>query len=122
MNDIQVAGSELLDNLEIDDESVVSISAAFETYQASVLTALSEDSEFSATALATIDNDINEQSGSKLQLELALSEATNSESVFNAYIAFFEAIETAVDIHFNDNNGTNADAITETMILLNCAS
>lgn len=120
-SNIDDAGVALRSSIESSSGSEAEVRAAFQTYHDDVRTALEEDATFNATALITIDTQLNSETGAKTIFESAISSSLTADQMLQVYNTYFTAVETSVSATI-DGTDTKVEALTEIMILINAAS
>lgn len=100
-------------------ETAQEISQSYEAFKSAVITALSISASSHAAAITTINTSINGTGGVKAILETALAIAITPQSVINAYLTFFNSIETLVTSSLISATPEEVQLISEALILIN---
>ncbi len=115
------AGVTLKSEINAAAGTMSEIRAAFEAYNEEVKTAMENDSNFSATAVITVDSEINSTAGPKSTFNSSIASTVSAELVMDVYSSFFSSIESSVESNFSGSDA-KLKAVTELMILINTAS
>lgn len=102
--------------------SLNEIEAAFETYNEAIMEILKKEFAASAEIIVSINNEINSTAGIKAALETTLDASANTDLIVQAYSTFYSGVRSVVDDIFPTANQTEAEFITDIMIMINLAN
>lgn len=115
------AGATLKSEINASAGVMSEIRAAFEAYRDDVKAAMENDSNFSATAVVTVNSEINAPSGAKSIFDSSIAATVSADLVMNVYTSFYNSVQSSVESNFSGSEA-KLKAITELMILINTAS
>lgn len=110
------------DQLQTDIRNATNISgivAAFTTFHDSLKASLKTTMSAQASAIDTIDTDINAQNGFKAKLESAISGVNNASIIATAYAAYLTSVQTDVKSALSTASQTNIDVATKVLTMIN---
>lgn len=117
------AGIQLRSEFEANTAATLNeIESAFETYNESILEILKREFSASAEIIVSINNEINRTAGIKAALETTVDASANTDLIVQAYSTFYSGVRSVVDDIFPTANQTEAEFITDVMIMINLAN
>lgn len=117
------AGIQLRSEFEVNTAATLNeIESAFETYNEAILEILKKEFSASAEIIVSINNEINRTAGIKAALETTVDASTNTDLIVQAYSTFYSGVRSVVDDIFPTANQTEAEFITDVMIMINLAN
>lgn len=98
------------------------VNAAFETYNSAIVEILQQEYGADASAIATVNSEINSTGGIKAQLETAISATASTDVIVEAYSTFYSAVRSATEATLSGASEAEANLVAEAMILINLAN
>lgn len=115
------AGSDLKTSINASAGVRSEIEAAFEAYHDDIKSAMEEDSNFTSTVIISVDTEINSSSGAKSSFDSSIAATISADLVLNIYNSFYTSVESTVESN-NEISGTEIEAVTDLMILINTSA
>ncbi|MCF8420267.1 MAG: hypothetical protein K9G63_15390 [Melioribacteraceae bacterium] len=111
--------------LEVDLDSASNhdeIVAAFDEFHAVVISQISANYTAYASAIASIDAQINSSSGIKATLETSLAAAVNLNMVIEAYMEYYNSCRSLVEASLETASSAEIEVIAEVIIVANLSN
>lgn len=107
---------------EMGNASQEEVQAAFETFNAEIISILESDAEVNGDLFVSANTIINQNGGAKATLESSLEATAKLSLILDAYTQFYSQVGTVVDSTFSNASEAEAEAYTQLFILINMAS
>ncbi|HEX6982265.1 MAG TPA: hypothetical protein VF181_05850 [Balneolaceae bacterium] len=98
------------------------VDAMFEAYNATIVDILQQEFSANAQVIASINSEINSTGGIKAALEAAIAASISTEVIAEAYSTFYTNVQAIVNDQFRTATETEAQLVTDVMILINIAN
>ncbi|HET6527433.1 MAG TPA: hypothetical protein VFG39_01645 [Balneolaceae bacterium] len=98
------------------------LDAMFEAYNAAIVDILQQEFAANAQVMAGINSEINSTGGIKAALEATIQASLSTDVIVAAYSTFYTKVKAIVDDQFRTATETEAQLVTDVMILINIAN